>query len=482
MDQRQDPKLTSRPPEAWRPAHRAAQALFRPIERFLHVEAASGILLLIAAAIALVWANSPWAESYSHLWHTPLSIGVGEWSMEQDLHFWINDLLMTAFFLLVGLEIKREMVHGALSDLRSAALPIAAAIGGMAIPAGIYFAMNGSGPGSDGWGVPMATDIAFAVGVLTILGKRVHPALRILLLAFAIIDDIGAILVIAIFYSSGIAVQGLVLAAAGLLLALVMLGIGVRPGPVFTFPLLVMWAGLYQAGIHPTIAGVVLGLIIPVKPWYGREGFLSRARSALDEFQQQIAAGVSDHELLLPLGQIQTAGREAVSAGVRGEAALHPWVAFGIMPLFALANAGVNLGGIDFGEPGATMVFAGIGLGLLLGKPVGVMLTTWIVVRLRLSALPPGVTWSGMFVAGVASAIGFTMAIFISELAFGDPDLLAVAKLGVLAATAVAGAGALILGRALLPRELPAEIADVSESTMEMPAVWSGETKQTTKD
>ena len=328
----------------------------------------------------------------------------------------------------------------------------------------------------------MATDIAFAVGVLTILGKRVHPALRILLLAFAIIDDIGAILIIAIFYSSGIAVQGLILAAAGLLLALMMLGIGVRPGPIFTFPLLVMWAGLYQAGIHPTIAGVVLGLVIPVKPWYGREGFLNRARSALDEFQQQIAAGVDDHELLQPLGQIQAAGREAVSAGVRGEAALHPWVAFGIMPLFALANAGVNLGGIDFGEPGAPMVFTGITLGLLIGKPVGVVAASWIVVKLRLTVLPLGVTWRGMLVVSLAAAIGFTMAIFISELAFSDPDLLAVAKLGVLAATAVAGAGALILGRVLLPKEQPAEIADVSESTMEMPAVWSGETKRTTND
>ena len=192
----------------------------------------------------------------------------------------------------------------------------------------------------------------------------------------------------------------MILAAAGLLLALIMLGIGVRPGPVFTFPLLVMWAGLYQAGIHPTIAGVVLGLITPVKPWYGREGFLNRARSALDDFQQRVAAGADDHGLLQPLGQIADAGREAVSAGVRGEAALHPWVAFGIMPLFALANAGVNLGGIDFGEPGAPMVFTGIALGLMIGKPVGVLLATWISVKLRLSVLPPGVTWGGVLVVG----------------------------------------------------------------------------------
>jgi NhaA family Na+:H+ antiporter len=449
--------------------------MFRPIERFLHVEAASGILLLLAAAVALVWANSPWAASYDTLWHTPIRFGAGEWTVQKSLHFWINDLLMAVFFLLVGLEIKREMVHGALSDRRRAALPVAAAIGGMVIPAGIYFAVNPSGPGVSGWGVPMATDIAFAVGVLVLLGKRVHPALRVLLLAFAIIDDIGAILVIAIFYSSGFAVQGLAVAVGGFLLTVVMLWVGIRPGLVFVFPFLLMWIGLYQAGIHPTIAGVVLGLTMPVRAWFGPEGFVNVARTAIRDFEQRVAEGVRDHDLLEPLGRLAEARREAVSPGVRGEAALHPWVAYGIMPLFALANAGVNLGGIELQAVGATTVMLGVTLGLLVGKPVGVLAASWISVRLGLCVLPQGVTWRSMGIVGVTAAIGFTMAIFISELAFTDPSLLAVSKLGVLVATGVAGAVALLGGRILLPLAEPAVGESIGESNAEVEALWSGE-------
>ncbi len=467
--------LSTSPPEAWRPARRAAQAVFRPIEQFLHVEAASGILLLVAAAIALIWANSPWLESYEHLWHTPLSIGLGSWTMERDLHFWINELLMTVFFLLVGLEIKRELVHGALSDLRRAALPVMAAIGGMVVPAGVYVALNADGAGVQGWGVPMATDIAFAVGVLTLLGKRAHPALRVLLLAFAIIDDVGAILVIAIFYSSGFSVVGLQVAAGGLLLAFVFLWIGIRPGLIFALPLLVMWGGFYQAGIHPTIAGVVLGLVIPVRSWYGARGFMEVAQRALEDFGRRVSEGKPDHDLLPPLTEIAQAQREAVSPGVRGEAALHPWVAFGIMPLFALANAGVNLGGLDFGIAGARGVLFGVTLGLLIGKPVGVLLLSWISVRLRLGVLPSGVSWSGILVMGLAGGIGFTMAIFISELAFADSELLHMSKLGVLVATAAAGVLALVVGR-LLPEPAAQVIeSDLTESSVETSALWTQE-------
>lgn len=443
---------SSYPPESWRPARRAAMAFLRPFEGFLQIEAASGILLLIAAVFALAWANSPWAASYDHLWHTTVAIGIGEWTMAKSLHFWINELLMTFFFLLVGLEIKREMAHGALSDLRRAALPVAAAIGGMVVPAGIYVAFNRAGPGAVGWGVPMATDIAFAVGVLTLLGRRVHPTVRVLLLAFAIIDDIGAILVIAVFYSSGLAVDGLMIAGGGLLMAWLFLTLGIRPGAVFTIPLLIMWAGLYRAGIHPTIAGVVLGLLIPVRAWYGSHGFLRAAQDALDDFRARVEAGQSHHELLEPLDAIAEARREAVAPAVRGEAVLHPWVAYGIMPLFALANAGVHLQGLDFQVPGAAPVLLGVAAGLVLGKPVGVLLMSWLSVRLGLCVLPRGVTWWGMAVMGAAGGIGFTMAIFIAELAFPSAELLAVAKLGVLAATAVAGALAL-LGGWLIPRE-----------------------------
>jgi len=467
---RDRPTLSTSPPEAWRPARRAAQAFFRPVERFLHIEAASGILLLLAAAVALIWANSGLAESYKVLWHTPLSIRLGSWTMDKDLHFWINELLMTIFFLLAGLEIKREMVHGALSDLRRAALPLAAAVGGMVVPAAIFAAITLGGAGAQGWGVPMATDIAFAVGVLTLLGKRAHPALRVLLLAFAIIDDVGAILVIAVFYSSGLAVDGLVVAGAGVLLALILLWVGVRPGIVFAFPLLVMWGGLYRAGIHPTIAGVVLGLLIPVRAWYGPQGFMEVAQRALDEFQRRVNDDRPDHDLLDPLSDIEEAQREAVSPGVRGEAVLHPWVAFGIMPLFALANAGVDVRGLDFSTPGSGTVLAGVALGLLVGKPVGVLLLSWISVRIGLSVLPQGVSWSGMLVMGLAGAIGFTMAIFIAELAYAGSELLDMAKLGVLVATGAAAALAMIIGRLTLRQTV---LREENESSIESDATWT---------
>jgi NhaA family Na+:H+ antiporter len=462
------------PPWAWLPARRLAVALQRPVERFLHIEAASGFVLIGAAAVALVWANSPWGGTYDALWHTPFRIGIGEWTMERSLHFWINDLFMAVFFLVVGLEIKREIVDGALSDVKRAALPVAAAVGGMLVPATIYAATNVSGPGGEGWGVPMATDIAFAVGMLTLLGKRVPPALRVLLLAFAIIDDIGAILVIAFFYSSGFAVQGLLLALAGLGLGWLLLKMGVRPG-VAPIPFLLAWAGLYMAGIHPTIAGVMIGLLAPARAWYGREGFLTTARQALDQFDERAAAGRSDHELIEPLQRIAVAQREAIAPAVRLEVLLHPWTAFGVMPLFALANAGVRLGGVDFTTPGGVAVLGGVALGLLLGKTVGVLGFSWLAVKLRLCALPRGVNWRGMTVVGLAGAIGFTMAIFIAELAFRDPDLLALAKLGVLGATAVAAVLVVVGGRLLLPTEQPAALSGMTESSVESSTeIWVG--------
>jgi len=454
------------PPEAGLPALRVAQAMRRPIERFLHIEAASGILLIIAAAAALIWANSPWANSYDSLWHTPLRIGIGEWTMEESLHFWINDLLMALFFLVAGLEIKREMVHGALSDIQRAALPLAVAIGGMLVPAAIYASLNWGGPGASGWGVPMATDIAFAVGVLTILGRRVPPALRVLLLAFAVIDDLGAILVIAVFYSSSIAVDGLMLAAGGIFLVWLFGRMGVRPGAPLILPFMIIWAGLYRAGIHPSIEGVIVGLMIPARAWYGTTGFIRTTRKALVEFEEKAEAGETGAELIEPLEEIALASREAVAPVVRLEHQLHSWVAYGIMPLFALANAGVSLGGIDFSEPGTFAVMSGVALGLLVGKPLGVILFAWIAVRLRLCVLPQGVTWGGMTIVGMAAAIGFTMAIFIAELAYGDPNLLSVAKIGVLVATAVAATLALVLGRIILPAQ-PDSVAEVGEGSVE---------------
>lgn len=428
---------TPRKSEAWMPRP-LAKRVVEPIERFMHVEASSGIVLLVAATVALVWANSPLHESYDALWHTHFSITLGPWTIDHDLHFWINDFLMAIFFFVVGLEIKREIFEGALSDMRRAALPIAAAVGGMLVPAAIYAALNVGTAGSGGWGVPMATDIAFAVGMLTLLGKRVPPTLRVLLLAVAIIDDIGAILVIAIFYSSGFNPDGLVYIVGGLVALLALNQAGVRPGLLWVIPPLAVWGGMLNFGIHPTIAGVIVGLMTPIKPWLGKEAFVDAARGALDDFQRLAADGLEDHELTGPLNDLAIARREALGPAKHIENYLHPWVAFFIMPVFALANAGVDLGGITLGGEGVPMVLLGITLGLAVGKPAGIMLFSWISVRMGICRLPAGVGWRGLFVLGSAGGIGFTMALFISELAFAGGDLSGPGKLAVLIGTAVA--------------------------------------------
>ena len=463
------------PPESWTRANRLARSVQGSLESFLHVEAAGGIVLVMAAVIALMWANSPWGDSYSALWHTHIAIGVGDWRFDRDLHFWVNDLLMTIFFLVVGLEIKRELVEGALSDIRRATLPVVAAIGGMLVPAAIYLAINPTYPAHEGWGVPMATDIAFAIGVLGLLGKRIPATLRVLILAIAIIDDIGAILVIALFYAEGFAIDGLAVAGVGLALLFLLLKIGVRPGFIFILPILIMWVGMLNAGIHPTIAGVIAGLIAPAKSWYGKEGFLKASRDILDDFQSRIDKEHEDHELFEPLTRLSKARKEALSPALRMELALHPWVAYVIMPLFAIANAGVDLRGIDLQAPSFLTISAGVILGLVVGKPLGIMLLSWIAVRLKLCSLPDGVNWRGMFVVGAGAGIGFTMAIFIAELAFTDMAMLRIAKLSILVATATAATVALAFGRLLLTTKQTQVMAQATLADVESdPEFWTG--------
>ena len=456
------------PPGASAGMHRAARKFRGPVEQFLHMKTSGGIVLLVVSAIALIWANSPYGHSYHHLWETPIQIALGSWSTSFSLHFIINDGLMTIFFLVVGLEIKREIIEGELSDLRRAALPIAAALGGMIVPALIYIVLNPQAPASSGWGVPMATDIAFAVGILTLLGNRVPAALRILLLALAIIDDLGAILVIAIFYSSGFNMIGLSIILAGFAILFSWLRFGIRPGPLYLIPLAVLWVGLHEAGIHPTLAGVIVGLATPVKAWLSKQQFIAVAQGALDHFEEASGSHGHDHHSLMdPIRKIALAGREAVSPVVRGVHEMEIWISFGIMPLFALANAGVELGGIDFNADGASMLILGITLGLALGKPFGVMLMSWLCVRLGLASLPKGVTWGGVFLIGLTAGIGFTMAIFIAELAFkGQAELLGLGKLSILIATAVAGIASLVFGRIILKPASP-EIANLSPTEVE---------------
>jgi Na+:H+ antiporter, NhaA family len=444
-------------PGALTPARRLATAIAGPISTFLHIQAASGILLLVASAAALFWANSPWHAAYEHLWHVPLTVGVADISFSKPIHFWINDVLMVVFFFVVGLEIRREVHAGELSNLRRASLPALAALGGMIAPAALYLVVNHASPGKAGWGVPMATDIAFAVGVLALLGKRVPEALRVLLLALAIIDDIGAILVIAAFYSTDFSWIGLGIAAAGVAGVLVLQSIGARRPVAYILPGLVVWLGFYRAGIHPTIAGVVVGLLTPARPWYGVGGFVESMRSATDELHddarrtREHEPDRAPHEVIEVLERVGEARREAVAPAIRIEAVLHPWVAYGIMPLFAFANAGVRVTDVELGGTGSFVILVGVVLGLCVGKPLGVVLATLVAVKTGITSLPRAVTWRGIAVVGLVAGIGFTMAIFIASLAFADQAMLATAKLAVLIASAAAGLGALLAGRLLLP-------------------------------
>ncbi|HKP63201.1 MAG TPA: Na+/H+ antiporter NhaA [Polyangiales bacterium] len=416
-------------PAAWPPLARLANAARRPVQRFFRIEAASGILLLAVAFVALLWANSPWESSYLALWSTPMGIRVGGFEFERSLEWAINDGLMVIFFFVVGLEIRREISQGELSEWRRAALPAVAALGGMIAPASLYLWVAGAAESHDGWGVPMATDIAFAVGVLALLGKRVPAALRVLLLALAVIDDVGAIVVIAMFYSAGVSFGPLLIALAGFASVFVLRAFGVRNKLAYAGPGLVVWAGVYGSGVHPTIAGVLIGLITPVRPWPSTNGLVeaSPAESLIQK--------------------------------------LHPWVAYGIMPIFALANAGVRIDGVRLEGP-ALHVVLGVTLGLVVGKPLGVLAASALALRTGIASLPAGIGYRQLLVLGVVAGVGFTMALFLAQLAFSDVGLLAAAKLGVLAASGIAACATLAFGGVLL-RSHPADGAALTEDEAE---------------
>lgn len=436
------------PPNAWSPAHRLVQAFSAPIERFLAVEASGGILLLGAAITALILANSPWSALYASFWTTPLSLGLGGLHFARDLRWWVNDGLMTVFFFVVGLEIRRELYTGELSDLRRAALPIVAALGGMLVPAAVYTLFNYGHASSLGWGVPMATDIAFAVGVLALLGNRVPPALRILLLALAVIDDLGAILVIALFYTQGVSLLSLGLAGLGLLGILGLQVFGARSALLYAPFALLTWAATYASGVHPTIAGVAIGLLTPVHTWWGPVRFADTAELMAQKVRQAVSEGATD--IQVHLETIQQAAREAVPPVERLQHALHGWVAWFIMPLFALANAGVSLGRLHLEEDG-WRVFVGVAGGLVVGKAVGVVGAAWAGAAVGITVLPRGVVWRDVSVVGTVAGIGFTMALFVAQLAFPAGPLLETAKFAILSASGIAGVLGYVLGKMVLP-------------------------------
>jgi NhaA family Na+:H+ antiporter len=412
--------------------------VFQTAQAFMRIEAAGGLVLLLAAIAAMIWANSPWDEDYTDLWHTEVFLHTRLFSIDLDLREWVNDGLMTAFFLLMGLEIKRELVHGELSSPRRALLPAAGALGGMVAPALIYTAFNAGGDGARGWGVPMATDIAFAVGVLSLLSRRIPFSIKVFLLALAIADDIGAIVVIAIFYTADMDLQALGLAAATLALIFAMNRAGVRNLNIYVAFGAVFWLTLHESGIHATIAGVVLGLLTPASSYYGSQTFAEDAEDLVNRFRVAHQAGAEDVQRGI-LAQMEDLAQGTEAPLDRLERALHPWVSFLIVPLFALANAGVHISSEVAEAAIESPVSQGVALGLLIGKPLGIFTLTWLAVRFRLCEMPAGANWAHILGVGMLGGIGFTVALLISELGFENAALVDEAKLGVLAASLAAG-------------------------------------------
>jgi NhaA family Na+:H+ antiporter len=411
--------------------------------RFFQSEATGSVLLLLCTVAALIWANSPWSESYFQLLHTKIGITWAEHQFALSADHWINDGLMALFFFVVGLEIKREVAVGQLSTLRKAILPVAAAAGGMALPAFIFVALNYGREGAAGWGIPMATDIAFALGILAVLGPRVPVSLKIFLTAVAIADDLGAVLVIALFYTKHISVRPMI--AAGVLLVFLALARRRRANSVLVYAVLVagVWLAVLSSGVHATVAGILVAMVVPVRARIQPKRFFSIARGQLAELE---TGDFGDETTKLNSGQMEAleqlyqATTDVVPAGSAFERYFHPITAYLILPLFALSNAGVVID-IRLFQALRHPVGLGVVLGLVLGKQAGITGASWIVVRYGLADLPPDLSWRQIYGAAILGGIGFTMALFICDLAIQDSQLLAVSKLGIFVASALCAAG-----------------------------------------
>ncbi len=417
-----------------------------PMRRLIHLENISGVALIVSAIVSLVLANSPLADTMADFWHTHLRVAIGPVELDESLLHWVNDGLMTIFFLVAGLEIKRELAVGELHDPRKAALPALAAFGGMAIPAIFYVIFAGGGAAGHGWGIPMATDIAFAVGILSLLGKRVPSAVKIFLLTLAIVDDLGAIVVIAVFYSSSLDFGALGMAVAGLAAMVALRKAGVWWTPIYVLLGIGIWYFTFESGVHATLAGVACGLLAPAKPH--RPNATVVEASEMSSFEE--------------LKEILFDTRETLSICDRLINTLHPWSALLIIPVFALANTAVGLAPSDVATAATSGVGRAVFIGLVFGKPVGILLACMIAVRSGLATLPTGGTWRIMAGTACIAGIGFTVSLFISDLAFTDEELIADAKIGVLFASVAAG----IIGTVIM-RTVPAPGADVDAAPVE---------------
>jgi NhaA family Na+:H+ antiporter len=435
------------------------RAVVMPIQQFIHIQGISSIVLLAAAIAALAWANSPWQESYHHVWDMELSLS----HLNLPLHAWINDALMAIFFFLVGMEIKHEIVHGELADMRRAALPIFAALGGMIVPALFYGLLNHGQPGQHGWGIPMTTDIAFSLGVLGMV-KGIPPELKVFLLTLAIADDIGAIAVIAVFYCRSL--DGGALIAGVFLLALIAIlqKLGISQ-PILYFVLAVgFWVAILRSGIHATVAGVILGFMVPTTAPFSLKEFQQIGTDMVVRFRRAVADG-DDKTAKNLLGSFEVLVQSTESASERLTRHLNAWVSFLVLPLFALANAGMTFSGGIIRDVVTSRIAWGILLGLVLGKPIGILFLSKLAVRWRIAQLPSGVTWRQIAAVGTLAGIGFTVSIFISSLAFDTDLYLAEAKAAVLAASVLAGMlGYLALRERSVPHQAATPVAP-EEST-----------------
>ncbi len=423
------------------------EKIIAPVSRFIHLEYTSGIILLISVIVAIIWANSGWHDLYHHIWEINFSVGFDNHVLNHPLHIWINDGLMAIFFFVIGLELKREFMDGELSSFRKAVLPMSAALGGMIVPALIYFAINKGSDADHGWGIPMATDIAFALALLSMAGKHIPPSVKVFLSALAVADDLGAVLVIAFFYTSG--VDFAALGVAAIFLAVLIAGnmLGVRSSIFYLLIGIGVWIGFLLSGVHATIAGVLVAFTIPAVTRIDELVYSSNLRILTHEFEQEIPSNSTlttpqQHRTIQHVKDLSLAAETPLQ---KIEHALHPWVAFGIMPLFALANSGIVIGA-DILTAVINPVSIGVTAGLIVGKFAGILFFTWLMVRTGVGALPQGANWRHITGVALLGGIGFTMSLFISGLAFKNPDFVEQAKYGILIASVIAG----ILGTLVL--------------------------------
>ena len=422
-----------------------ARVIRLPVQRYIHTESIGGVVLLAATLVALVWANSPWYEYYHAFLKTHLMIDVALFSIDMSVQHWINDGLMAIFFFVVGMEIKREALFGHFSTLKGAALPAVAAVGGMVVPAALFLAFNMGEEGMRGWGIPMATDIAFALGVLALLGRRVPMALRVFLLGLAVADDLGAIIVIAVAYTESISFPHLAMVAGLVVIMIIVNRIGFGHAAITAAIGILIWVAMLKSGVHATIAGVIFGFLTSARPQLGRAEFAEKSESLIRDYRQAISAGASQRAEVI-LGELEELSQGTESPLERLQRLAHPWTSYVILPVFALANAGLHLSGVDLGNMFTSDVTVGVVLGLLIGKVVGITLFPWVASRFGLVELPRYVTWTHVIGTGFLGGIGFTMAIFITGLAFSDPSLVLSATAGIMCASAAAG----LLGYTLL--------------------------------